>query len=290
VKPFKSLNKISTALVALAMMSLPALSAEMETGSSATSSATADPNAAHPKTNVPNRPYFCKDTNACGVGVDTTGWWIRDQYKIDIPDLNKSYSIYRTSDVKHEAVLGRLQVKNGNGFIDKFEIKPVAEYERMFGKPTLNVFGSAYENRPESGREERNTFVFDFDALDETGSVSKFKLVVYAFDDKNVSEYVIAGPGIVCAQVKDAELASVLQYTPENGVFWVGIRSPQRETTAPKNNAELFALLDRKIAAKQDITPFPRPFDERVCGTGRAERHQKTSPTLPDGAPIPDSR
>lgn len=33
----------------------------------------------------------------------------------------------------------------------------------------------------------------------------------------------------------------------------------------------------------------PNVLDERYFSTGRAERHQKTSPTLPEGAPIPDS-
>lgn len=33
----------------------------------------------------------------------------------------------------------------------------------------------------------------------------------------------------------------------------------------------------------------PTVLDERHYSTGRAERHQKTSPTLPEGAPIPDS-
>jgi hypothetical protein len=33
----------------------------------------------------------------------------------------------------------------------------------------------------------------------------------------------------------------------------------------------------------------PTVLDERHFTSGRSERHQKTSPTLPDGAPIPDN-
>jgi Flp pilus assembly secretin CpaC len=34
----------------------------------------------------------------------------------------------------------------------------------------------------------------------------------------------------------------------------------------------------------------PTVFDERHYTSGRAERYQKTSPTLPEGAPVPDSQ
>ncbi len=33
----------------------------------------------------------------------------------------------------------------------------------------------------------------------------------------------------------------------------------------------------------------PTVVDERHYASGRDERHQKTSPTLPEGAPVPDN-
>jgi Flp pilus assembly secretin CpaC len=47
-----------------------------------------------------------------------------------------------------------------------------------------------------------------------------------------------------------------------------------------------------RVEGPRDTNLFqvePSVIDERYFSTGRAERHQKTSPTLPEGAPIPDS-
>ncbi|PZM84080.1 MAG: A-macroglobulin complement component [Candidatus Melainabacteria bacterium] len=47
-----------------------------------------------------------------------------------------------------------------------------------------------------------------------------------------------------------------------------------------------------RVEGPRDVNMFqvePTVIDERHYTTGRAERHQKTSPTLPEGAPIPDS-
>ncbi len=47
-----------------------------------------------------------------------------------------------------------------------------------------------------------------------------------------------------------------------------------------------------RVEGPRDTNLFqvePTVLDERYFSTGRAERHQKTSPTLPEGAPIPDS-
>ena len=47
-----------------------------------------------------------------------------------------------------------------------------------------------------------------------------------------------------------------------------------------------------RIEGPRDTNMFqvePTVVDERHYSSGRAERHQKTSPTLPEGAPIPDS-
>lgn len=47
-----------------------------------------------------------------------------------------------------------------------------------------------------------------------------------------------------------------------------------------------------RVEGPRDINLFqvePTIIDERHYSTGRAERHQKTSPTLPEGAPIPDN-
>ncbi len=44
--------------------------------------------------------------------------------------------------------------------------------------------------------------------------------------------------------------------------------------------------------APRDMNMFqvePTVIDERYYTSGRAERHQKTSPTLPEGSPIPDN-
>jgi len=48
-----------------------------------------------------------------------------------------------------------------------------------------------------------------------------------------------------------------------------------------------------RVEAPRDTNIFqvePTVFDERHYTSGRAERYQKTSPTLPEGAPIPDSQ
>jgi Flp pilus assembly secretin CpaC len=48
-----------------------------------------------------------------------------------------------------------------------------------------------------------------------------------------------------------------------------------------------------RVEGPRDMNMFqvePTVIDERHHTSGRAERHQKTSPTLPEGAPIPDSR
>jgi len=47
-----------------------------------------------------------------------------------------------------------------------------------------------------------------------------------------------------------------------------------------------------RVEGPRDMNLFqvePTVVDERHYSSGRAERHQKTSPTLPDGAPIPDN-
>lgn len=48
-----------------------------------------------------------------------------------------------------------------------------------------------------------------------------------------------------------------------------------------------------RVEGPRDMNMFavePTVLDERHFTSGRSERHQKTSPTLPEGAPIPDSR
>lgn len=48
-----------------------------------------------------------------------------------------------------------------------------------------------------------------------------------------------------------------------------------------------------RVEGPRDMNIFqvePTVIDERHYTSGRSERHQKTSPTLPEGAPIPDSR
>ncbi len=48
-----------------------------------------------------------------------------------------------------------------------------------------------------------------------------------------------------------------------------------------------------RVEGPRDMNMFqvePTVLDERHYTSGRAERHQKTSPTLPEGAPIPDNR
>ena len=47
-----------------------------------------------------------------------------------------------------------------------------------------------------------------------------------------------------------------------------------------------------RVEGPRDMNMFqvePTVVDERHYTTGRAERHQKTSPTLPEGAPVPDN-
>jgi Flp pilus assembly secretin CpaC len=47
-----------------------------------------------------------------------------------------------------------------------------------------------------------------------------------------------------------------------------------------------------RVEGPRDMNMFniePSVLDERHYTSGRAERHQKTSPTLPEGSPIPDN-
>ncbi|MBI5176057.1 MAG: pilus assembly protein N-terminal domain-containing protein [Candidatus Melainabacteria bacterium] len=47
-----------------------------------------------------------------------------------------------------------------------------------------------------------------------------------------------------------------------------------------------------RVEGPRDMNMFavePTVMDERYYSSGRAERHQKTSPTLPEGAPVPDN-
>ena len=47
-----------------------------------------------------------------------------------------------------------------------------------------------------------------------------------------------------------------------------------------------------RVEGPRDMNIFqvePTVVDERHYSSGRAERHQKTSPTLPEGAPVPDN-
>ncbi|MBA3995447.1 MAG: A-macroglobulin complement component [Cyanobacteria bacterium DS2.3.42] len=58
-------------------------------------------------------------------------------------------------------------------------------------------------------------------------------------------------------------------------------------------NTNTFKLPEEmgRVEGPRDVNMFqvePTIIDERHYSTGRAERHQKTSPTLPEGAPIPD--
>ena len=48
-----------------------------------------------------------------------------------------------------------------------------------------------------------------------------------------------------------------------------------------------------RVEGPRDVNMFqvePTVIDERHYTSGRSERRQKTSPTLPEGAPIPDSQ
>lgn len=60
----------------------------------------------------------------------------------------------------------------------------------------------------------------------------------------------------------------------------------------PSIQAEPAMASDKPFTdAPRDMNMFqiePTIIDERYYTSGRAERHQKTSPTLPYGAPIPD--
>ncbi len=58
----------------------------------------------------------------------------------------------------------------------------------------------------------------------------------------------------------------------------------------PDNRVQIPNEIGR-VEGPRDMNMFqvePTVVDERHFSSGRAERHQKTSPTLPDGAPVPD--
>ncbi len=87
--------------------------------------------------------------------------------------------------------------------------------------------------------------------------------------------------------------------TPSARTIQVPVESPSgvsmREpvnTFKPGNLAPLNLPQEiGRIEGPRDMNMFqvePTVLDERHFTSGRAERHQKTSPTLPDGAPIPD--
>ena len=252
------------------------------------------------------RSYFCREVHICGIGVENTSLWIRDEEKRYPFLLNRKYVIYRTSDEKREHPLGELRIKNGNGFIDKFKMQSASTRQQMFdlSSPDLSfsklesLFGKAEENLLHGSPHtpiypEQNVRVFVFDAVDrQSGSFSKFQLAVYTAGD-TIKQYVISGPGIVCQQPKPAVVDSILQYTPE-ATFWVRLRSDEKAPIPSFSSCdELFEFLDQKISTKLDITPVPDSVDYTGSfgpASGQAERHRRTSPTMPDGPPIPDSR
>lgn len=61
------------------------------------------------------------------------------------------------------------------------------------------------------------------------------------------------------------------------------------------NSAPTYAAESNKTTGRDSVRDMnlfqiePTVIDERYYTSGRAERHQKTSPTLPYGAPIPDN-
>lgn len=61
------------------------------------------------------------------------------------------------------------------------------------------------------------------------------------------------------------------------------------------NSAPAYAADSSKTTGRDNVRDMnlfqvePTVIDERYYTSGRAERHQKTSPTLPYGAPIPDN-
>lgn len=66
-----------------------------------------------------------------------------------------------------------------------------------------------------------------------------------------------------------------------------------RGTADQKSDVSGFPEEIGRVEGPRDSNLFqvePTVLDERHYTSGRAERHQKTSPTLPEGAPIPDGR
>lgn len=243
----------------------------------------------HPPVYRTNRQFFPgKHEHWCGV-FDASIVWIHDNEKQFKPALNKTYTIYKASDFNRERPVGGLTVLNGNGFVDNLVFGPLENSVRRFGQSMRNELpgGPGDPLRP-----EMDVFVFELDCVDNaTGSFSKFRLAAYA-PGGLVSEFALEGPGIVCATPLTTSVQSVMQYIPDMGVFWVGVRDENNRNYSITEIAalqNLLKLVEKKIVENRDITPIQKLEGSGVT-SGRSERHQKTSPTLPEGAPIPDSR
>ena len=243
----------------------------------------------HPPAPIkPYRTFFGRDENICGSG-DASTRWIHDEEKRFKPALNRVYDVYQRNDEKRERSLSKLIVKNGCGLLDRFEFSSIGEAKKKYGEAQLNSI-----TRGDRAYSERDTYVFELDAIDrETGSFSKFRLAVYAPNNSPI-EYALEGPGIVCGVPVGMEVASIMQFLPEVGAFWVDVRSDETKNlciTETDAINHLLTTIDKRLNEKKYITPIPDPRTTGVFRTsGRSERHQRTSPTLPEGPPIPDSR
>lgn len=89
------------------------------------------------------------------------------------------------------------------------------------------------------------------------------------------------------------ELAQLARFSGVNSRIVAG-RIGERGGKQDAANDDRFNIAANigRVEGPRDMNMFcvePTVIDERHFSSGRAERHQKTSPTLPEGAPIPDN-
>lgn len=232
------------------------------------------------------RTYFFHDLNVCGVGIDYSAMKVKNVVTIE-DLLNKSYLLYSRNELNRESPIGLLEVKNGNGFLDRFDEKiSVEEAEKLWGAHEPNVL--------RGGRTERDCLKFSVIGIENVEPADGIDREEREFSIylalTNHRQYVVDGPGILFVDPKDAEPEMVLQYV-EGGLCRAYVRLEPIVTLEGAPLETIGARLDRQLASGKGVNKItPYVFDQVHYTSGRSERHQKTSPTLPEGAPIPDSR
>ncbi len=226
------------------------------------------------------RPYFYPDVNVCGMGIDYSAFSVKDIETTE-DEMNKSYVLYRSDDPKRELPIETLEIKNGNGFLNEFKNKITLE-------EAAKRWGKSEPNRVRDDYCENNCLKYQVIGIEKNAASPEPKTFSIFLDALSCQRYVVDGPGIAFVDPKYLSPETVLQYV-EGGLnrAYVTLK-PLPDGALPQSIGE---RLDQQLKSNVGINRIEPPtLNIEALGFSRARRHQKTSPTSPEGAPIPDSR